>query len=84
MELEWDAGKSARILAERGVSLEELAEAIVEKGLHDQAPGNRPGQELWIVRHKGEVWVVVIEHRPPAVRIVTAYPSRKWRKKYGP
>jgi len=83
VELDWDPGKSAKIKAERGASFEELAQTLAEHGPEAQYPGNRLGQELWIIRHKRQIWVLVLERRLSLMRIVTAYPSRKWRKKHG-
>jgi len=81
---EWDEAKSRKLKAERGASFEELEDAIADGHLLGAVihAGN-PGQELWIVRLSGAVWVVVVEHRGRRTRLVTAYPSRKWRKKYG-
>lgn len=84
MEFEWDAEKSAKVKAERGASFEELQAAINEGGLLAVEKGNdEPEQFLFIVNLEGKIWCVVVERRVEALRIVTAYQSRKWRKKYG-
>ena len=84
MEFEWDEAKSARIKKERGASFEELASAIHDGAVLDflDHPTN-PEQSFFVVLLNGEVWAVVTEERGNRVRMVTAYPNRKWRKKYG-
>ncbi len=84
MRIEWDDEKNAKVRAERGASFEELAETATGAGYVGfiSHPRN-PGQRLMIVRFRGEVWVIVAEARGELIRFVTAYPSRKMRKKYG-
>ena len=79
----WDETKSAKLKEERGASFEELREEILEGGLlgSEENP-SKEGQFLLIVRLESEVWAVVAERRGERIRLVTAYPSRKWRKKY--
>ena len=84
MQFEWDAAKSAEVKATRGASFEELAEAAEHGGfLGLEENPLHPSQRLLIVRFEGEIWAVPIERRGSNVRFVTAYRSRKWRKKYG-
>ncbi len=84
MEFEWDAAKSAKVETERGASFEKLAEVIVEGGFLgiEENPGYI-GQLFFIVPFKREIWCVAVEPRGQTLRIITAYPSRKWSKKYG-
>ena len=55
----------------------------VEDGLLIETvnPGHQ-GQALLVVRMQGDVWAVIAERRGEKTRLVTAYRSRKWRKKY--
>ncbi|MDE1170885.1 MAG: BrnT family toxin [Verrucomicrobium sp.] len=81
--MEWDEDKSAKVKAERGASFEDIATALHEGGFIDLIDNPaRTGQSFLIVRCKGDVWAAVIEWRGKVARIVTAYPSRKMRKKY--
>ena len=83
MEFEWDDKKSALVKATRGASFEELESAIAAGDLiATEIPPHSP-QRFLVVRFKGEAWVVVVEDRGEKIRIVTAYASRKMRKKYG-
>jgi len=81
---EWDEAKSRKLQAERGASFEDLVEAIAAgHTLVEIAHPSQIGQTLLIVRRKETVWVVITERRAQRIRLVTAYPSRKWKKKYG-
>jgi len=84
VEFAWDAAKSAKVETERGASFERLAETILEGGfLGIEENVGYLGQFFFIVPFKKEIWCVVVEPRGQILRIITAYPSRKWSKKYG-
>lgn len=84
VESEWDAAKNAWLKAERGISFEELQEAALAGGvLADLDNPGHAGQRLLVIRSGGTI-LTVVEMRGERLRFVTAYASRKWRKKYGP
>ncbi|HEY8965526.1 MAG TPA: BrnT family toxin [Candidatus Methylacidiphilales bacterium] len=81
MRFEWDEAKSAKIEKERGVSFQTLKEIIAAGKILDAVDHPaRSDQRLLVIPVAGEAWVVVIEPRGERIRLVTAYPSRKWRK----
>jgi len=83
---EWDEGKNSRLKRERGISFEQIAYIINSGGLIDivNHPNQRkyPGQKLLIVNVNGYAWVVPAEKRGNKLRLITAYPSRKYTKRY--
>ncbi len=83
MEFEWDEKKSALVKATRGASFEELESAIATGNLIATEIPPHSLQRFLIVRFQGEAWVIVVEDRGEKIRMVTAYASRKMRKKYG-
>ncbi|HEY8965842.1 MAG TPA: hypothetical protein VIM58_05330 [Candidatus Methylacidiphilales bacterium] len=83
MQFEWDEAKSAKVKAERGLSFREIAEIIARSGvLGIEESAAYPGQFLFAVKAKSDIWTVVVEPRGEKFRLCTAYPNRKWRKKY--
>lgn len=83
---EWDEGKNRRLKQERDISFEQIAYTINSGGLIDivDHPNQKkyPGQKLLIVNINGYVWVVPAEKRGNRLRLITAYPSRKYTKRY--
>jgi len=81
----WDAEKSDKLKAERGISLEDIAALILEKRYVDIVKHpKRPGQWLFVLPIKSYVHVVpfVIDAAGNFV-LKTAFPSRRFHKKYG-
>jgi len=83
MNFEWDEVKSFKVEVERGASFEELSQAIESDLVAIEDHPTKKDQSFFIVRFKKEIWAVVVQFHGKEIRIVTAYPSRKWRKKYG-
>lgn len=83
---EWDEGKNSKLKRERKVSFEEIARIINSGGLIDilDHPNQKkyPGQKLLIININGYAWVVPAERRGNRLRLITAYPSRKYTKRY--
>jgi hypothetical protein len=65
----------------RGITFEQVATAPLLDTLPN--PGH-PDQMLLIVEIGGYVHVAPCERRGDAWRIITAYPSRKYQKRYRP
>jgi uncharacterized DUF497 family protein len=81
----WDESKNARLLRERGVSFEEVAELLSEKRYLDilEHP-TRSEQMIFIVALKGYTYVVPFVIDPEGNFVLkTIYPSRKYHRRYG-
>jgi uncharacterized DUF497 family protein len=81
----WDDDKNSKLIAERNISFDEIAEII----LRDEYLGilenpNREDQLIFIVRLKEYVYAVpfLIEENENII-LKAAYPSRKFHKRYG-
>ena len=81
----WNPDKDRFLRTTRGVSFQEIADAIISGDYLDilENPG-RPGQEVFVLRISGYTWAVpfVIEE-DETIFLKTAYPSRKFHKRYG-
>jgi uncharacterized DUF497 family protein len=81
---EWDENKNKLLKEERGISFEEIVDAI-EK---DQIVGievnkNYPNQSILCIRINNYIYAVPIEEREDKIRLITAFKDRKLNKKYG-
>lgn len=83
----WSDVKNAQLKRSRGVSFEEMVEAIADGGLVDvlEHPnrGRYPAQRLFIVRWRGYVYVVPFVETRGSIFFKTIIPSRKMQKRYG-
>jgi len=83
---EWDEKKNLKLKRERDISFEELVYAIKSGGLLDilNHPNQEkyPNQKLLIINVDGYAWVVPFEKRGNKLRLITAFPSRKYTKRY--
>lgn len=85
MEIIYNGQKAEKLLKERGIDLFEMALLIKQKQyieiiVHDK----RPGQKLCVLEYKGYVHLVpFMMEGEDKIIIKTAYPSRKFNKKYG-
>lgn len=79
----WDYGKNEKLIKERGISFEMISKAIEEGGLLDiiDHPA-RPNQQLLVVRIRDYAVLVPFVESNEFVFFKTAYPSRKYTKKY--
>ena len=82
----WNEDKNITLKRERGISFEEILEAISGDGLldivehHNQA--RYPNQRIFIVRVNNYVYVVPFVESDRDIFLKTIIPSRKMKKKY--
>lgn len=87
MKFRFNFAKSAKLLAERGISFDEISDAITAGNFItiDNHPNQKkyPDQKIIYVPLKGEIYVVpcVIEE-DGTYFLKTIFPSRKARKKF--
>ena len=85
MNIIWDEDKSAKLKAERGISLDEIALLILKKQYIDVVKHpKRPGQWMFIMPIDAYIHVVpfVLDSNGDVV-LKTAFPSRKFHKRFG-
>jgi uncharacterized DUF497 family protein len=84
----WDEKKNQKLIQERGVSFEDVVQAIAEEHLLDitthHNTGKYPGQYQLVVQMVDYVYLVPYEELDDKIRLITIIPSRKARKKYSP
>jgi len=81
----WDEDKSVKLKAERGISLDEIALLILKKQYIDVVKHpKRPGQWMFIMPINAYIHVVpfVLDSNGDVV-LKTAFPSRKFHKRFG-
>jgi len=81
----WDDEKNNKLIAERGISFDEITEIILKEEYLDILENlQRENQMIFIVRIKDYAYVVpFIIDEDENIFLKTAYPSRKFNKKYG-
>jgi len=85
MKIVWDDKKNEWLIINRGISFEEIAELILNKSYIDIIENpTRENQQYFIMKIMNYTWVVpfVIDEEERIV-LKTAFPSRKFHKKYG-
>ena len=83
--IRWDEDKDVWLVHERGVSFREIADIILQGDYLDilEHPG-RPNQYTFILRLHDYVWVVPFTiDDDETIFLKTAFPSRKFNKRYG-
>ena len=85
MNIIWDDEKDEKLKKERGISLEEIAELIIEKKyVKIMKHPNRPEQMIFLVPIKGYIHAVpFIFDEEGNIVLKTAFASRKFNKRYG-
>jgi uncharacterized DUF497 family protein len=81
----WDDDKNNKLIAERDISFDEIAEIILRDEYLDILENpNRDDQMIFIIRLKEYIYAVpfLIDEEENII-LKTAYPSRKFNKKYG-
>jgi uncharacterized DUF497 family protein len=84
LEFEWDEKKSEIVKQRHGKSLKEISHYITSgnvvafrKHFNQES---YPGQMLIVVNVEGYPWAVPCEIRGNKLRLITAYPSRKFKR----
>jgi uncharacterized DUF497 family protein len=80
----WDEDKNALLKRKRGISFEDVAESLAERGplwIDDHPrPENYPGQKLFAVLIGDYVFIVPFQETEDAIILKTIFPSRKATK----
>ena len=82
-EFRWSEEKNRRLMQERGISFEEIHEAIREGRLlevRNNTSRNFRHQRVFIVDIDNYPWIVPFEETSGVVTLKTAYPSRKLKR----
>ncbi|MBI5602756.1 MAG: toxin [Deltaproteobacteria bacterium] len=82
--LNWSYEKNEILKSKRGISFEEIA-FLVESGQIlgiEENPG-RPDQKIYILEIEGYAFVVPFVEKENEIFLKTAFPSRKYTKRYG-
>jgi uncharacterized DUF497 family protein len=80
---EWDEKKNREIKEKRGVTFEDVVDAVENGRIlffgKDKRQDKYPGQYLLVVEIDNYPWVVPCEFRGNRLRLITVYPSRKYK-----
>ena len=83
LEFEWDEEKSKRVKQKHSRSLEEILEYIkagkVVAFMKHYNQERYPGQMVIVLNVDGYPWVVPCEIRGNKLRLITAFPNRKFK-----
>jgi hypothetical protein len=86
MTFTWDAAKDDFLRKVRGISFERVVVAIemgeLKAVLEHPRPAEYPGQRLFVVEVDGYAWVVPHRREGSDCVLITAYPSRKYTRRY--
>jgi uncharacterized DUF497 family protein len=83
--IRWNEEKNHWLIRNRGVSLETIAESILN-GVYIDILENptRKEQDIFLVQVEGYTWVVpFVMEKDDTIFLKTAFPSRKFHKLYG-
>ena len=85
MDIIWDEEKNKWLIINRGISFEEIAEIILNKDYIEIVENpTRENQQYFIIEIRNYTWVVpFIINEKEQIILKTAFPSRKFHKKYG-
>ncbi|MBI1980936.1 MAG: BrnT family toxin [Methylocystis sp.] len=82
----WNPEKNRKLIAERGISFEEVVSAMAHDGLLNELEhpnkSRYPHQRLFVVRVRGYVYVVPFVETSDDVFLKTIFPSRKKNRDY--
>lgn len=82
--LNWNVKKNEQLKTERGISFEEIA-LIIESGYIlgiEENPG-RSNQKIYILEIENYAYIVPFVENEKEIFLKTAFPSRKYTKRYG-
>ncbi len=86
LHYDWSVEKNAKLKEERGISFEDVVEAIDAGGLLDVLPHpdqqKYPGQNIYVVSALGYVYLVPYVTDKERIFLKTIIPSRKAKKIY--
>lgn len=84
----WDEKKNEKLIQERGVSFEDIVQAIGEGNLLGDTPHPNstryPNQFIYVIQLADYVYLVPYEESSDQIRLITIIPSRKARRKFFP
>ena len=85
MNFEWDPDKAREVLANHGVSFEEIVNLIgrgfLVKTMVNPSKKHR-GQKVFLVRKANSIYMVPFERRHGKYRLITAFYSKYFTQKY--
>lgn len=83
--IRWDIEKDRWLKKTRGISFQEIADCILSGDYIDILENpSRARQELFVLRIKNYIWAVpFMVEEDESIFLKTAYPSRKFFKRYG-
>lgn len=82
--LNWDKEKNEILKRERGISFEEIAYLIESENIVAiEVNPSRPNQKIYILEIDSYIVVVPFVENENEIFLKTAFPSRKYTKKYG-
>jgi uncharacterized DUF497 family protein len=85
MDIIWDSEKNKWLMLNRGISFEEITNLILDDKIIEILENpSRKNQQYFILEIKTYTWVVpFLLDKEDRIVLKTAFPSRKFHKKYG-
>ena len=85
MNIIWDQNKNEWLILNRGISFDEISDKILNDDYIEILENpNREGQLYFIMSIENYTWVVpFLINQSNQIVLKTAFPSRKFHKKYG-
>lgn len=80
----WDEEKNAKLKLQRGISFEEVSDAILNKRYLDILDHpTRKNQSIFVIHHKDYIFAVpFVIDKDKNIVLKTIFPSRKLKKQY--
>ena len=82
----WDPDKNERLKLERGISFEEVMDALIDERVIGRFPHPNqeryPHQQVYVVALDEYVYIIPFVEDEEKIFLKTIYPSRKFTKKY--
>ena len=86
-EYVWSDAKDRKLRKDRGIGFLNIVDAIAAGGLLDVLehpdPAKYAGQKIFVVRHRGYVYLVPFVENESELVLKTVIPSRKATRDYG-